>query len=83
MRMGTEISRTIWEIGFSNSMKSEWEILQIVSRGEESLVAVLGEILRKLQSRLMTWEIKKAGVWKEVFQTMFLLKKYLLWKIIK
>ena len=34
-------------------MKSEWEILQIVSQEEESLVAVLGEILKKLLSRLM------------------------------
>jgi len=34
-------------------MKSEWEILQIVSQEEEGLVAVLGEILKKLLSRLM------------------------------
>ena len=45
---GSEISWPIWEISFSNSMKSEWEILQIVFREEVSLVAVLGEILKKL-----------------------------------
>ena len=48
LRVWIWISWPIWEISFSNSMKSEWEILQTVLREEESLVAVLGEILKKL-----------------------------------